>query len=41
MEPADLLVLADTVLTMDGSDRVLTDGGVAVRSGRIGSQASR
>jgi cytosine/adenosine deaminase-related metal-dependent hydrolase len=35
MEPADLLVLADTVLTMDEGDRVLDDGGVAVRGGRI------
>ena len=41
MEPADLLVLADTVLTMDGSDRVLTDGGVAVRSGRIAAVGTR
>jgi 5-methylthioadenosine/S-adenosylhomocysteine deaminase len=34
-EPADLLIAGGTVLTVDASDTVLTDGAVAVGGGRI------
>jgi 5-methylthioadenosine/S-adenosylhomocysteine deaminase len=34
-EPADLLILGATVLTMDDADTVIDDGGVAVRGERI------
>jgi 5-methylthioadenosine/S-adenosylhomocysteine deaminase len=34
-QPVDLLVLGGTIVTMDGTRRILDDGGIAVRGGRI------
>src|SRR6188474_3899531 len=34
-QPVDLLVLGGTIVTMDGSRRVIDDGGIAVSGGRI------
>src|SRR6188474_3462052 len=34
-QPAELLVLGGTIVTMDGSRRVIDDGGIAVANGRI------
>ncbi|HKE55614.1 MAG TPA: amidohydrolase [Pyrinomonadaceae bacterium] len=34
-QPADLLVLGGTIVTMDGTRRILDDGGIAVSGGRI------
>jgi 5-methylthioadenosine/S-adenosylhomocysteine deaminase len=34
-QPVDLLVLGGTIITMDQSRRVITDGGIAVSQGRI------
>src|SRR4030095_6870175 len=40
-ERVDLLILGGTVVTMDGSHRVLSDAGIAVRDGRIVAIDSR
>jgi 5-methylthioadenosine/S-adenosylhomocysteine deaminase len=34
-QPVDLLVLGGTIVTMDGTRRILDDGGIAVSGGRI------
>ena len=41
MEAVDPLVLGSFVLTMDAHDRVLEDGGVAVRAGEIVAVGTR
>jgi 5-methylthioadenosine/S-adenosylhomocysteine deaminase len=40
-ESADLIVLGGTIVTMDGARRVIEDGGLAVKSGRIVAIGSR
>jgi len=40
-EPADLIVLGGTVLTLDAQENVLPDGAVAIRDGRIRAVGQR
>ncbi|HEX5886689.1 MAG TPA: amidohydrolase [Pyrinomonadaceae bacterium] len=40
-QPVDLLVLGGTIVTMDQTRRVITDGGIAVSNGRIMAIGSR
>lgn len=40
-QPVDLLILGGTVVTMDQSRRVIDDGGVAIKDGRIIAVGSR
>ena len=40
-QPADLLVLGGTIVTMDQTRRIIDDGGIAISNGRIAAIGSR
>src|SRR5215217_7443294 len=40
-QPADLLVLGGTIVTMDQTRRIIEDGGIAISNGRIAAIGSR